>query len=171
MLSRATRYSARRSIFYAVSNYKIQQIETLKGEQGGAAGSRLRDGNSKPVEIQDRTVLRKHRKRPKENLEKELGKKSFETVKAEADATWEKLLSKIKVSGGTERQKELFYSSFYRSFLWPALRSDVNGEYTDEKGNVVKADFQYYTLPSLWDDYRNKLVLLGMISPGRDRRT
>jgi predicted alpha-1,2-mannosidase len=41
----------------------------------------------------------------------------------------------------------------------------VNGEYTDEKGNVVKADFKYYTLPSLWDDYRNKLVLLGMLSP------
>jgi predicted alpha-1,2-mannosidase len=33
------------------------------------------------------------------------------------------------------------------------------------KGNVVKADFNYYTLPSLWDDYRNKLVLLGMLSP------
>lgn len=30
---------------------------------------------------------------------------------------------------------------------------------------TAKADFQYYTLPSLWDDYRNKLVLLGMLSP------
>src|SRR5665213_4453773 len=101
----------------------------------------------------------------KENLEKEIGNKSFETVKADATATWENLLSKIQVSGGTERQKELFYSCLYRSFLWPALRSDANGEYTDVKGAVVKADFQYYTLPSLWDDYRNKLVLLGMISP------
>ncbi len=42
----------------------------------------------------------------------------------------------------------------------------MNGEYPDVKGAVVKADFRYYTLPSLWDDYRNKLVLLGMISPG-----
>jgi predicted alpha-1,2-mannosidase len=101
----------------------------------------------------------------KENLEKELGTKSFDTVKAEAGTAWERLLSKIQVSGGTERQKMLFYSCFYRSFLWPALRSDVNGEYIDAKGAVVKADFRYYTLPSLWDDYRNKLVLLGMISP------
>ena len=69
------------------------------------------------------------------------------------------------MSGGTERQKELFYSCLYRSFLWPALRSDVNGEYPDVKGAIVKADFQYYTLHSLWDDYLNKLVLLGMISP------
>ena len=86
-------------------------------------------------------------------------------MKTEASSTWEKLLSKIQVSGGTERQKELFYSCFYRSFLWPALRSDANGEYPDVKGAVVKAGFRYYTLPSLWDDYRNKLVLLGMISP------
>ena len=52
-----------------------------------------------------------------------------------------------------------------RSFLWPALRSDVNGEYTDVKGNVVNNGFRYYTNPSFWDDYRNKLILLGMISP------
>jgi putative alpha-1,2-mannosidase len=119
---------------------------------------------SKPVEIRIGLSF-VSTENAKENLKKELGAKSFETVKAEADATWEKLLGKIKVSGGTERQKRLFYSCLYRSFLWPALRSDVNGEYTDEKGNVVKADFQYYTLPSLWDDYRNKLVLLGMLSP------
>jgi predicted alpha-1,2-mannosidase len=75
------------------------------------------------------------------------------------------LLSKIQVTGGTERQKELFYSCLYRSFLWPALRSDVNGEFLDQDKHVVKKNFRYYTLPSLWDDYRNKLVLLGMLSP------
>ena len=35
----------------------------------------------------------------------------------------------------------------------------------DESRKVVRKDFQYYTVPSLWDDYRNKLVLLGMLSP------
>lgn len=50
-------------------------------------------------------------------------------------------------------------------FLWPALRSDVNGEYRDAKKNVVKAAFAYYTEPSLWDTYRNKDVLLGLVTP------
>ena len=149
--------------FYAVSNYGIQQIERLKGSKAELPVVDFETG-SKPVEIRIGLSF-VSTENAKENLKKELGAKSFETVKAEADATWEKLLGKIKVSGGTERQKMLFYSCLYRSFLWPALRSDVNGEYTDEKGNVVKADFQYYTLPSLWDDYRNKLVLLGMLSP------
>ena len=74
-------------------------------------------------------------------------------------------LVQVQVTGGTEREKGLFYSCLYRSFLWPALRSDANGDYIDAKGGVVKASWNYYTLPSLWDDYRNKLVLLGMLSP------
>ena len=96
----------------------------------------------------------------KMNLEQEMKDKSFAQVRKEADKTWENLLSKIEVTGGTEREKGIFYSCLYRSFLWPALRSDVNGEYTDAKGNVVNNGFRYYTDPSFWDDYRNKLILL-----------
>jgi predicted alpha-1,2-mannosidase len=149
--------------FYAVSNYEIKKIEKLKNEKGELPVVNFVDGNT-PMEIKIGLSF-VSTENAKENLEKELAGKSFDTVKAEASASWEKLLSKIQVSGGTERQKELFYSCLYRSFLWPALRSDVNGEYTDVKGKVVKGEFQYYTLPSLWDDYRNKLVLLGLLSP------
>ena len=101
----------------------------------------------------------------KQNLEKEMLGKSFTQVRNEATATWEALLSKVQATGGTERQRGIFYSCLYRSFLWPALRSDINGDFTDRKGNVVNKGFNYYTEPSLWDDYRNKLVLLGMLSP------
>ncbi len=149
--------------FYATSNYNIKGIEMLKGAKANLPVVSFVDG-SQPVEVRIGLSFVSV-ENAKENLEKELADKSFERVKTDASATWETLLSKIQVSGGTERQKELFYSCLYRSFLWPALRSDVNGEYPDAKGAVVKAAFQYYTLPSLWDDYRNKLVLLGMVSP------
>ncbi len=59
------------------------------------------------------------------NLEEEMLNKSFNQVREEADVTWNSLLSKIKVSGGSEREKGIFYSTLYRSFLWPALRSDI----------------------------------------------
>ena len=49
----------------------------------------------------------------------------------------------------TERQKMLFYSTLYRSFLWPALRSDANGDFTDRAGKDVNKGFKYYTEPSL----------------------
>ena len=149
--------------FYAISNYKIKNIEELRNDKGNLPVVNFAEGTI-PLEIKIGLSF-VSTDNAKENLEKELAGKSFDTVKAEASASWEKLLSKIEVFGGTERQKELFYSCLYRSFLWPALRSDVNGEYPDVKGNIVKGNFQYYTLPSLWDDYRNKLVLLGLLSP------
>lgn len=101
----------------------------------------------------------------KENLEQEVGNKSFDEIFAEADATWEKLLSKITVKGGTDEQRKMFYSAFYKSFLWPCLRSDCNKDYTDAQGKVVNNGFDYYTSPCFWDDHRNKLIFLGLISP------
>src|SRR5699024_4688582 len=105
------------------------------------------------------------RENAKKNLNAEIGNKSFTQIRKNASAVWEKLLSKIKVSGGTERQKMLFYSSLYRSFLWPVLRSDVNGDFRDAGGKVVNKGFRYYTNPSLWDTYRNKDVLLSLLRP------
>lgn len=43
------------------------------------------------------------------SIVREVGEKDFETVRAEAAATWEQALSRILVEGGTEEQKKLFY--------------------------------------------------------------
>ncbi len=149
--------------FYAVTNHKIKNIESLKENEKEISVVNFID-EAKPLEIKIGFSFVSI-KNAKDNLEKEMLAKSFAQVKKEAAETWEALLSKIKVTGGTERQKGIFYSTLYRSFLWPALRSDANGDFTDLKGNVVNKGFNYYTEPSLWDDYRNKLVLLGMLSP------
>lgn len=149
--------------FYAESNYKIEKLEKLKGAKAELPVVSFGSGAG-PLEIRIGLSF-VSTENARENLEKELAGKSFAAVKSDAAAQWENLLSKVQVFGGTERQKELFYSCLYRSFLWPALRSDVNGEFSDVKGQVIKANYRYYTLPSLWDDYRNKLVLLGIVSP------
>ena len=155
--------ASEKAYFYAIANHKIKGIEELRNRRNVISVVNFEDAD-KPLEIKIGLSFVSI-ENAKENLEKELAGKTFDEVKNDASKTWENLLSKIKVSGGTERQKELFYSCLYRSFLWPALRSDVNGEFLDESGAVVKKNFQYYTLPSLWDDYRNKLVLLGLLSP------
>lgn len=149
--------------FYAVANHTIKSIESQKSEKNEISVVNFADSDQ-PLELRIGFSFVSIAN-AKENLEKEMQGKSFRQVRDQATRTWETLLSKITVSGGTERQKGLFYSTLYRSFLWPALRSDFNGDFTDQKGNVVNKGFDYYTEPSLWDDYRNKLVLLGMLSP------
>lgn len=151
--------------FYAVSNYGIKDIEQAKDEVHEVSLVNFKDSKGKePLELKIGFSFVSV-ENAKMNLEQEMLNKNFAEVRGEADKIWENLLAKIHVTGGTEREKGIFYSCLYRSFLWPALRSDVNGEYTDAKGEVANGGFRYYTDPSFWDDYRNKLVLLGMLSP------
>lgn len=151
--------------FYATTNYAIKDVAMLKDDKHEVAlVNFVNSKGKKPLELKIGFSFVSI-ENAKMNLEYEMLHKDFAQVAREADHTWEKLLSKIRVSGGTEREKRLFYSCLYHSFKWPALRSDVNFEYTDIKGNVVNNGFNYYTNPSFWDDYRNKLVLLEMLSP------
>ncbi len=149
--------------FYAVASEKIDKIDSLRKDAVILPIIHFEDEN-KPLELQIGFSFVSV-KNAKENLEKEMLGKSFGQVRNEATGIWQGLLSKISVTGGTERQKGIFYSCLYRSFLWPALRSDVNGDFTDLAGKVQNKGFKYYTEPSLWDDYRNKLILLGLLSP------
>ena len=151
--------------FYGKLSSKIEKLEK-RGEKTkeGFALVYISNGGKEVVELKIGLSFVSVQN-AKQNLDQEIGSKSFSQIQREGNQTWENLLSRIQVKGGTEKQKQLFYSSFYRAFQWPALRSDIDGEYTDVKGKVVKADFNYYTLPSFWDTYRNKLVLLSMLSP------
>lgn len=154
-----------RIYFYALLNSDITSVDkTDDAKAGGYARIRLANGKG-PVEVKIGLSF-VSTANAKENLEKEIGAKSFEQIHQQAAQTWEQVLSKIQVKGGNEKQKQMLYSCLYRSLLWPALRSDVNGEYTDVKMHRSQSsDFNYYTEPSLWDTYRNKDVLLGLISP------
>lgn len=151
--------------FYATLNTKIEKLEKKEeGQRTGFAIVHLADGSTAPVELKIGLSF-VSTANAKQNLQQEIGHKTFTQIRNEANRTWETILSSIQVKGGTNKQKEMFYSCLYRSLLWPALRSDVNGEFTDAKRSVTKADFNYYTEPSLWDTYRNKDVLLGLITP------
>ncbi len=152
--------------FYVILSHGINQLETLKQEKGGYAMVHLNDGNNDPISLKIGLSFVSSLNAA-ENLKIEIGDRTFDEIHSEGVAEWRKLLSRIEVAGGTEKEKTLFYSSLYRSFLWPALRSDQNGQFTDEAGNVQSKNFKYYTIPSLWDTYRNKDVLLGMLEPER----
>jgi predicted alpha-1,2-mannosidase len=151
--------------FYVSCNYPVMDIRQLKDSLREISLVSFRNADTKlPLELKIGFSFVSI-ENAKMNLEKEMIHKNFDQVKNEANETWNKLLLKIIVEGGTDRQKRIFYSCLYRSFLWPALRSDINGDFTDAKGNIANEGFRYYTDPSFWDDHRNKLILLGMLSP------
>ncbi len=149
--------------FYATTSHKVTGIDKLGDKRWSPSVVKF-ESSDKPLEMKIALSFVSV-ENAKANLEAELTGMSFDQTREQAQKTWEKLLGKIEVNGGSHREKELFYSCLYRSFLWPALRSDVNGDFTDASGQVVNKGFKYYTTPSIWDTYRNKLVLLCMLEP------
>ena len=158
-----TQGTSDRIYFYAVANHNISSIDSI--HSGSETLTIIHfDDQKGPLELKIGFSFVSEEK-AKKNLEAEMMRKNFAQVLDEADQTWEALLSKIQITGGTEKQKGTFYSCLYRTVLWPAIRSDADGEFTNPRREVVNKGFHYYTTPAFWDDYRNKLILLGMLSP------
>ncbi len=151
--------------FYAELNTEVERLETKnENKKNGYAIVHFKDGSKNPVEMKIGLSFVSI-EGAKRNLQEEIGQRSFEEIRQAGNNTWEELLSRIKVNGGNNKQREMFYTSLYRSFLWPALRSDVNGDYVDAKDQPGNLDYRYYTVPSLWDTYRNREVLSAMMLP------
>ena len=106
----------------------------------------------------------------RQNLDAEQSGLGFDEVKAAAERLWRNDLSRIRVSGGTQEQKTVFYTALYHTLIHPNVLSDVNGEYPlMESFGTGKAEDGHlrYTVFSLWDTYRNLHQLMTLLYPDR----
>lgn len=117
----------------------------------------------------------------RQNLDAEQLGCNFDQVRADSHRQWEESLERVKVSGGSEEQKEIFYTALYHALLHPNVLNDVNGEYPLMQGGkyaaqngieVVKPGIgkvakghNRYTVFSLWDTSRNLHQLLTLAYP------
>ena len=63
------------------------------------------------------------------NFESEIKDKEFSEIRKNAEKEWETELNKIEVKGGSKKQKTIFYTALYHSFIAPNLFHDVDGKY------------------------------------------
>ena len=105
----------------------------------------------------------------RKNLDAEVGDSTFDEVRQASYNRWNEALSRIRVEGGTEEDKTIFYTALYHSLLHPNILSDINGEYpTMEQGERgLAVGYDRYTVFSLWDTYRNVHQLLTLAYPER----
>lgn len=102
----------------------------------------------------------------RKNLEAEQKAWEFETTHQATREQWEKLLSVVKVAGGTQTQLRIFYTALYHVLQMPTILMDVDGQYRGLDKQVHKADgFVYYSDFSLWDTYRTLHPLLVLLYP------
>lgn len=102
----------------------------------------------------------------KQNLQNDIKDWDFENLVKKTRKQWSQSLSKMKVEGGSERDKTIFYTALYHTMIDPRAASDFNGEYIAADKTVKKAEgFTYRTIFSGWDVFRSQFPLLTIIRP------
>jgi predicted alpha-1,2-mannosidase len=100
------------------------------------------------------------------NLAAEVPAISVDTVAAQARAAWAKLLDRVLLTGGTEEERRVFYTSLYHAFLMPSVIGDVSGDYQlAGKPVVTAAGYDQMSDLSLWDTYRTVSSLYAWLAP------
>lgn len=106
----------------------------------------------------------------RENLDKEQQGLTFDAIRANAHNTWNADLGRIRVKGGTDNQREVFYTALYHALIHPNILNDVNGQYPKMESfenGTVEIGHNRYTVFSLWDTYRNLHQLMTLVFPER----
>ncbi|HLX25587.1 MAG TPA: GH92 family glycosyl hydrolase, partial [Candidatus Cybelea sp.] len=88
-------------------------------------------------------------------------------VRNRATETWNAMLRRIAVTGGTPAERRTFYTALYHVLLHPNLISDATGEYTgfDGRAHRTRPGHNEYANFSDWDIYRTEVPLLALLAP------
>ncbi|MEV5079657.1 GH92 family glycosyl hydrolase [Streptomyces sp. NPDC056159] len=118
----------------------------------------------------------------KDNLRQEVPDgASFDTVKASAQRTWDKLLGKVEVQGATPDQLTTLYSSMYRLYLYPnsgfekvggkdqyaSPFSPMPSQDTPTHTGAKIVDGKVYVNNGFWDTYRTTWPAYSLLTPGQ----
>jgi predicted alpha-1,2-mannosidase len=102
------------------------------------------------------------------NLERETGESDFDAVCDAARRYWNKELGRITVEGGSDDQMRTFYSTFYRTMLFPRMfyEYDRDGKiihYSPFNGQVLPG--RLFTDNGFWDTFRAAMPLVTLLYP------
>jgi predicted alpha-1,2-mannosidase len=153
--------------FYMSTSHPIKNWNTKQEVTPKKIALNFDNPNNEPVSIKI-GISAVDEAGAKLNLETEIGNKDFETVKKQANDSWEKQLSKILIEDKNYDNKVNFYSALYHTMIAPNLYQDVDGRYRGMDLEIHKTkDFDYYTVFSMWDTYRAAHPLYTIIEQKR----
>lgn len=101
--------------------------------------------------------------------ENEVSGKTYGDVLAECKNAWNQVLGKIRITGGTEAQKRVFYTAVYRATSRMHDYS-VNGKYIGFDGQIHEDEgYSYLCDDGIWDTFRGMYPLQLLIEPDAHR--
>jgi len=95
---------------------------------------------------------------------------SFDAMRTQAQAAWQRELSSVRIEGGSTDDRTVFYTALYHVLIQPLTGSDADGRYRGYDNAIHTAkDWTYYEYFSLWDTYRAQNQMLALLRPERAR--
>ena len=144
-------------------------LELEENHVGAALGFRTVRGEQVNIKVASSFISHEQAER---NLQ-ELGNDSFDRVKANGREIWNRELSRIQVSGGTVDQTRNFYTTLWRTLLFPRKFYEYNeaGEiyhYSPYDGNVYTG--YMFTDTGFWDTFRAVFPFLNLMYPSMNEK-
>jgi len=101
----------------------------------------------------------------KQNLQGEIPDWGFDKIKNAAKDRWNKVLGQVKVEGGTDAQRRVFYTSLYRCYE-RMVNITEDGQYYSAYDHQVHQDSRpFYVDNWIWDMYRALEPLQTLLHP------
>ncbi len=140
---------------------------SISGSEGATLGAFLTfDATHNPVVLMKIGLSYVSVANALENLDQENPGWDFDTVRSQTATAWNTLLGRIRVEGGSETDRKVFYTALYHALLHPNVFSDVNGQYIGFDQQIHRADsYTHYANFSGWDIYRCWAQLVALVAP------
>ena len=105
----------------------------------------------------------------RKNLEREINSYDVDAIARIGRNEWNDALGKIQVSGGSENDKTIFYTSLYRCYERPVNLSEDGKYYSAFDGKIHDdGGHSFYTDDWIWDTYRATHPLRILIDKERE---
>ena len=141
-----------------------QKPTPMKGERAWASYA---SNYNAPIEFRY-AISFISREQAKINYEMELKDITFDQLKNNGRAAWEKTIAQIKVEGGTTSQKRSFYTALYRCYARMVDMSEY-GKYFSGYDNATHEDKRsFYTDDYSWGNYLALHPLRTILDPERE---
>lgn len=101
------------------------------------------------------------------NLQREVAHRDVRGLERDAHTAWNRLLGRVRVTGGTHDEQVQFYTALYHALLHPNIFSDSDGRYPgmDKRVHTAPAGHPQYANFSGWDTYRTQAELMALVDP------
>jgi predicted alpha-1,2-mannosidase len=154
-----------REYFYAKFSRPLHSYQTWKGNDLSHAEEQTGDnigivtdiGTTAGEQIEVRVGISYiSTEQARRNLEREIPTETFDQVKSQTRAIWNHALAGMDVTGGTERQRTIFYTALYRSLGRMTDITEDGKYFSGYDHSVHDTDgHDFYIDDGLWDTYRS----------------